>query len=109
MDRKISPVQTCFESRIQWISLISLIRDKVFDFGGKIVFLRIISIQGFSPLPWGIGEKECKKYYATNDPNFYNNDVLFNPMNPVNPDSNLVAAVHKISIKNWTNNLTLSY
>jgi hypothetical protein len=34
-----------------------------------------------------IGEKRCKKYSSTNKHHTQNEDVLCNPINPVNPDS----------------------
>jgi hypothetical protein len=48
-------------------------------------------------MPSGIGEKKYKKYFTINEHYTYNNDVLFNPINPVNLDSNPLAAAHKIS------------
>ena len=86
----------------------SRINDNVFDFGGNIVFKGLFHFKVFPLMPWGIGKKKRKKKYATNDPNFYNNDVLFNPINQVNPDSNPVAAAHIISIKDWRRSPMLS-
>jgi len=36
-----------------------------------------------------------------NNPPRPSNDVMVNPINPVNPDSKLLAAAHIISIDDW--------